>query len=180
MIVLNTVITLMLTLLSVLFIKTVMQWLNTPEDVFHQASRKIFEFMMMPLATLANADATFVSQNYGARKYGRIREALKKVLVLETCWCIYQYLYVSVIFFFPLAVLFVLRTAFQSIGHKTAPVFSSGIELSVKILMSLLVIPKTGYWMVTATEPITWVLCAVFCQWFIVQNQAGTLLRLKI
>lgn len=42
------------------------------------------------------------------------------------------------------------------------PVFSSVIELSVKILMSRFVIPRTGYWMVTVTEPVTWVLCAGF------------------
>lgn len=157
----------------------------------HTASRKIFEFMMMPLATLANANATFASQNFGAKKHGRIREGLKKTLFLEAGWCViscifafpfgrsiirmiansvnpqivenaYQYLFISVIFFFPLAVLFVLRTTFQSVGHKASPVFSSVIELSVKVLMSLFVIPQTGYWMVTVTEPITWVLCAGF------------------
>lgn len=48
------------------------------EDVIaaHAASRKIIEAFMQPLGTLATANSTFVSQNWGAEKYGRIRAAL--------------------------------------------------------------------------------------------------------
>ena len=179
------------TQLGSIILQRAINHLGTTIITAHTAARKITEFMMTPLATLANANAIFVSQNFGAGKYDRIRNALKKVWMLEIIWVVVSlavaflfgkpiiqyianstnpqivenasnYLCVSVLFFFPLAILFVFRTSFQSLGYKVSPVISSAIELFGKVVASLFVIPRTGYWMVMATEPITWVLCAVF------------------
>ena len=49
--------------------------------VAHTAARKIISVLMMPLASIATANSTFVSQNWGAKKYGRVAQTLKKVPV---------------------------------------------------------------------------------------------------
>ncbi len=165
--------------------------LGTSLITAHTASRKVYEFMMMPMSTIGTATATFTSQNYGAGKTDRITAAIKKVLVIEMAWSLfsailsiaagkamiglilgtndatilsngYMNLTMSTLFFFPLSVLLVMRMSMQSMGYKVAPVISSTIELAVKILSSLWYVPRFGYIAVAATEPVTWVLCALF------------------
>jgi len=155
----------------------------------HTASRKLFELLMVPMATLAIANSTFTSQNYGAKKLGRIRKANRTMIFLELAWSVFSaalslafarslaawitgsenevivssaalYLRFSTLFFFPLGVLFVLRYSMQSLGHKIVPVLSSGIELLMKIVFALAVVPALGYWGVVLTEPVIWLLCA--------------------
>ena len=65
--------------------------------------------------------------------------------------------------FFPaLAVLLCLRTSMQAMGRKTAPVISSCIELTMKILSAWLLIPQLGFLGTCVTEPVTWALMMVF------------------
>ena len=157
----------------------------------HTASRRIYEMLMMPLSTIATANSTFVGQNFGAKQFERIKEAMKQVLWGEFIWSMISIfiafafgstliriligtnnqniignaafnLKVCTIFFFPLGSLFVLRNAMQAMGYKIAPVLSSSIELGVKVLSCVFVIPVMKYTGVVLTEPIIWVLCVVF------------------
>lgn len=165
--------------------------LGTAIIAAHTGSRKAYEFLMMPMSTIGTATATFTSQNYGAGKTERITAAIKKVLAIELIWSVfsaalsltagkalismilgsndaqvisngYMNLTLSTVFFFPLGILLVMRMSMQSMGYKVIPVISSGIELVVKIISSLWFVPRFGYIAVAATEPITWVLCALF------------------
>lgn len=165
--------------------------LGTTIIAAHTAARKIYEFLMMPLATLASANATFVSQNFGAGKMKRIREGIRKVMAMECIWwgasCLIafpfgrmlvrgvvgtanmeiinnanMYLCWSVAFFLPLALLFVLRTSLQSLGYKKSPVIASVIEIAFKIFSCVVIIPVLGYFGVSITEPIHWTITAVF------------------
>lgn len=157
----------------------------------HTASRRIFEFLMMPLQAIAAACSTFVGQNFGAKLFDRIRQAMKQVLWLELMWSLISIaiaflcgnmlvqiltgtnneeiilnaaynLKVCTIFFFPLGILFVLRNAMQAMGYRIAPILSSSIELIVKVLSCVFVIPIMKYTGVVLTEPIIWAICAAF------------------
>lgn len=157
----------------------------------YTASRRIFEFLMMPLQAIATACSTFVGQNFGAKQWEWIRQGMKQVFWLELAWSaisiavaflfgrlwvhlltgtnnavvIYNAawnLKVCTVFFFPLGVLFVMRNSMQAMGHRIAPLCSSTIELVVKILSCVFVIPVLGYTGVALTEPVIWFLCAVF------------------
>lgn len=157
----------------------------------HTASRRVYELLMMPMSTIGTANATFVSQNFGAGKIKRITDTLKKVMWIELAWSVFSLvvsvllgreivrlllgtgnedilsnavlnLNVSTLFFFPLGMLLVMRMSMQSMGYKVAPVISSSIELVVKIVASWWVIPRLGYISVVATEPLIWVLCMIF------------------
>lgn len=157
----------------------------------HTASRRLFEFLMMPLQAVAAACSTFTGQNFGARQFDRIRKAMKQVLWLELFWSVVSVaiaflcgnmlirmltgtgneniilnaaynLKVCTIFFFPLGILFVLRNAMQAMGYRIVPILSSSIELVVKILSCIFVIPVMKYTGVVLTEPVIWVMCAAF------------------
>lgn len=166
---------------------------NLGKDIItaHTASRRIFEFLMMPLSSISTACATFVGQNFGAKQPSRIRQGMKQVLWLELAWSVISVavafscgtmmvrlltgtgngeiihnaafnLKVCTLFFFPLGILFVLRNSMQAMGYRVVPIFSSGIELAVKVLSCMLVIPVMKYTGVVFTEPVIWVMCAVF------------------
>lgn len=163
--------------------------LGTDYIAAHTASRKLFDLLMVPMATLAIANSTFTSQNCGAGRFGRIRKANCQMILLELAWSLFSvavaflggrnlaswltgseneviiknaalYLRFSTLFFFPLGILFVLRYSMQTLGHKIVPVLSSGIELALKIVFALAVVPRMGYWGVVITEPVIWFSCA--------------------
>lgn len=157
----------------------------------YAAARKIIEAFMTPSGTLAAAASTFVSQNWGARRYDRIRQGLRIALVLEVIWgliaCALGFavgefmvrlitgtqstgiieggtfaIHFSLPFFAVLGVLLCLRTAMQSMGYKAAPVISSCVELAMKFLAASFLIPVWGYIGTCATEPVTWVLMTAY------------------
>ena len=65
--------------------------------------------------------------------------------------------------FFPvLGILLAMRVAMQSMGQKIAPVISSVIELCMKVLSALWLIPAFGFVGTCVTEPITWIIMTAF------------------
>jgi len=157
----------------------------------HTSSRRIYELLFMPISTISSANSIFVSQNYGANKIDRIKKAFNKLLIISFIYCLISFIIaflfgrqlISLIssstdeilltngqfnlialssMFFPLAILIILRTLMQAVGYKIIPVVSSAIELILKILSCLYLIPHLGYRGVAITEPIIWVVCAIF------------------
>lgn len=155
------------------------------------SSRKLIEMGMMPLESLSSANSTFVSQNYGAKRFARIRQSVKSITILDVIYGASLFL----IFFFlggqivslmtntdsgqvianatlsmnihfacypALGILLELRTTMQALKHKVVPICSSGIELVGKILFGFIFIPLFGYISVCLAEPIIWVAMALF------------------
>ncbi len=159
--------------------------------VAHTSARKILGIFMMPLSSIAVANSTFASQNWGAGKKERIGGTLKKVLYIEVGLSLF---FIVIVFTFgdtlvrlitgthdreiinnavlslrlhlscfpALGILFALRTTLQSIGYKVVPVISSSFELGVKLISGIWLIPTFGFISVCLTEPIIWIICAIF------------------
>ena len=154
-------------------------------------SRKAIGAFMQPLSCLAAALATFISQNYGARRIDRIKYAFKWIIIIEMIAsitfisigflfgrqaiilisgskddAIIENGYLSIICHFvmypPLAILFCIRNGMQALGHKIIPVSSSIGELIIKIIATYLVIPKVGFIGVCLTEPIIWLIFGLY------------------
>lgn len=165
--------------------------LGTDIIAAHTAARKVVLIANMPLASIAGANATFVSQNYGAGNMKRIKEGIQKSSLISFIWSaiflivlllfsrpiIYALtgsskpvimdnammnLRINMIFFFPLGVLLILRTSLQGIGHKILPLVSSSLELIFKVLAAFVFVPLWGYFGASIAEPFTWVICMVF------------------
>lgn len=165
--------------------------LGTTIIAAHTTARRIVMIGNMPLSSIASADATFVSQNYGARKKYRIKDGIKTSCMLSIGWAalftvalllfaeplIYMLtgtkdpvimenaimnLRINMIFFFPLGILLILRTALQGMGHKILPLVSSSLELIFKIVASFAFVPMWGYFGASIAEPFTWLICMVF------------------
>ncbi len=155
------------------------------------SSRRIIDICMQPLATLATANAIFVSQNYGAGKIDRIKESIKKTCLAASCWSVcaliivYAFanplihyitgttnehiisnavmnLKINMPFYTFLGVLLILRTSLQGLGRKVTPLISSSLELIIKIIATFIFVPIFGYAGACIAEPFSWVICVVF------------------
>lgn len=164
--------------------------LGTAIVVAHTAGRRLFDILTVMLYTIGTAMTTFVSQNLGAGEYGRIRQGVKHALIIEIAFstvlmiicygfgrpiaswlastseeeivsAAYMYMRVSVSFFYVLGPLFVLRCTLQGLGRKIIPITSSVMEMAIKILSALFLVPKLQYLGVALTEPISWVVMTI-------------------
>jgi len=157
----------------------------------HIAARKINNFCMMPMSTIAVAVSTIVSQNKGANQLSRIRKVVRYSNFISAIWGAFisvvlifssavlirllsgsnesiiiengsRYLMINSPFYIVLGMLFNFRLALQGIGKKIVPLISSVIEFVGKILFAFLLIPILGYFGVIICEPIIW--CIMFLQ----------------
>lgn len=148
-------------------------------------ARRVQFFFIIPITSIGNAMSTFVSQNFGANQFLRIRKAIKIVFILSMVWGAFvaifmhffstyfitflsgskevifietarQYIAIATPLFGILGILFCLRNTLQGLGRKIEPLISSIIELIGKILFVYLIVPKLGYFGVMITEPIIW------------------------
>lgn len=157
----------------------------------HTAARRLIQIAMQPGATISTATATFIGQNWGAKKTDRIQSALKKVITVEVIWgffiCAVYYivgeflvrfttgtsdpviiqnavmsLRIHLPFYPELGTLLCLRTSMQAMGYKTAPVISSCVELGMKVMSAIWWIPKLGFIGTCITEPVTWCVMMIY------------------
>lgn len=154
----------------------------------HTAARKFHDLCTLPLGTICTGTATFVSQNYGAHKFERIKQGIRSSLILGTLWSLFtlaiallfgenliqaltgttdsavltvsmQYLYWNVPFYALLNVLLVMRNSLQALGNKILPLTASTIELVGKFATVIWLSPVAGYLGICWIEPITWIIC---------------------
>lgn len=164
--------------------------LGTSIIVAHTAARKVFEIWNLPISMMGSAMATYCGQNYGAGKYGRIREGIKGALGLGAVWAVVvfimahtispylirfitssdspeiiywgrKYLEYDMSFIILCAGIVVLRNSMQGFGDYKTPVFSSFIELMGKVVFTFTFVRFFGYWGIIWTEPVIWVLMVI-------------------
>lgn len=157
----------------------------------HVSARKVFTVLLVPLFSFSTAAATFVSQNFGAGKFSRIKRGVKGAVLICSAWVVIllgfmpfyvrpviklisgsdnsellgyavRYICFAEPFYLVLGILIVLRNSLQGIGLKILPLISSIIELLGKIAFTLVIIPWLGAWGVIICEPLIW--CAMTLQ----------------
>ncbi len=159
----------------------------------HTAARRIGSFFMMPMATLAFALSTFVSQNRGANQGERIRKAVYQMNVTNVVMALIstvilfffaktfvvllsgskdplmietatKYLLFNAPFYAILGILFNVRQSLQALNEKLLPLISSIVELLGKVVITLFLVPIIGYWGIIICEPLVWcVMCLQLC-----------------
>ena len=150
------------------------------------AARRIMSFAVLPITAIASSITTFISQNFGAEQFQRIKKGVTIANLLSWVWSVLVaallfftspsltsfisgstnpdlianaslYLQISSCFYPILASLIILRNSLQGMGKKLTPLTSSFIELFGKIFFVLWIIPHTGYMGVILCEPLIWI-----------------------
>ncbi len=151
----------------------------------HLCARKIFTLTNIPIVTLGLSCSTFVSQNYGAGKFDRIKKGIKFSVLITLVWTLIlfipslfftenlvqlmsgsdspviisyadRYIRFMIPFYSVLGALIIIRNSLQALERKLLPLISSFIELAGKILFTALIIPRLGEWGVILCEPLIW------------------------
>lgn len=164
--------------------------LGTSIIVAHTAARKVFEIWSLPISVLGSAMATYCGQNYGAKKYDRIRQGVKSALLLGGGWAVVifvlahtvspylirfiasttqediiywgtTYLETDMSFLIVCVLIVVLRNSMQGFGDCTTPIVSSFIELVGKLIFTFVIVKIFGYWGIIWTEPVIWFLMVI-------------------
>ena len=157
----------------------------------HTAARRILEMLMMPLSALSIVSATFISQNFGAGKYDRIKQYFLNSVVMGIVWGLMAWTIIYILgvpllgliisskdtmtiatamqnmgftgfFYFPLAMLCITRSILQAMDDKITPLMSGVLELVVKIIFTICLVPIAKYFGVILAEPLIWSIGAVY------------------
>lgn len=160
--------------------------LGTEIVAAHTAARRVFDMLSVALFSIGTAMTTYVSQNMGAGRPDRVRQGIRHAIVVASvittalivlCFAFARPLFewisssdnpniiepavmysrISILFFFVLGPLFVLRCSLQGMGRKVIPVCSSVLEMVIKVLSARFLVPLFAYTGVAFTEPISWV-----------------------
>ena len=164
--------------------------LGTAIVTAHTAARRLFDILTILLYSVGLAMTTYTSQNMGAGKTRRIRQGILHAHIIVTvfttvlaiiCFAFgraiimwitstdsediidpaVMYMRISILFFYALGPLFVMRCSLQGMGHKIMPVISSVTEMLIKILSVIFLVPRFAYRGVAFTEPISWVVMVI-------------------
>ena len=149
----------------------------------YSACCKYLNLFMNPAATAGNAMSAFTSQNYGARKFDRIRQGLKVCLTISFVTYV---LLGSLMTFFPeplirffisgdesvriacefmpicgvtiivVDCLFVVRNGVQGMGDPVLPMWSGVIEMVLRIVAISVLIGTIGFRAAAIAEVCAW------------------------
>ena len=176
--------------LGTIVLQSAINSLGTVVVAAHTAARRVFDVLCVTLYCIGISMTTFVSQNLGARKPERVKQgvwvAIRLVTIITTvliviCFvfgeAVFQWLTsstdkelidyavmysrISILFFYALGPLFILRCSLQGLGKRIIPIVSSVVEMVIKVLSANFLVPLCGYVGVAFTEPISWVIMAV-------------------
>lgn len=154
------------------------------------AGNKISVFLACPFDAMGSTMATFGGQNVGAKKLDRLSQGLKACAFLGFCWAVMalgiifflgdglsmlfldqagnsllplcrQYLRTYSAFYFPLALVNIVRFLIQGMGFVPLATLAGGFELAARGMMSMLV-PQMGFSAVCAASPVAWLMADLF------------------
>ena len=172
--------------IGTILLQSAINTLGTTVIVAHTAARKVFELVSLPNSVLGSAMATYCGQNYGARRFDRIRQGIRASLIIAAVLAVVvflichtvegkliqfvasstnpdviywgsTYLKVDMSFIVICGVIVILRNSMQGFGDRVIPVFSSCIELAGKIIFAFVFAPMFAYWGIIWAEPLVWI-----------------------
>ncbi len=150
------------------------------------AALRIEQIATMPMMSFGVALAAYVAQNFGARKFKRIRLGVIKTSTINIILSIlmafvmrfwgtdiigafigtatkeiidiaHTYLLISTIFYFFLGQIFIYRNALQGMGEAVFPLLACVAELLVRSFAAVYLAVKFGYIGMFYSGPIAWV-----------------------
>lgn len=149
----------------------------------YSACSKFINMFIQPACTAGFTMSSFTSQNYGAKKYSRIREGLRVCLTIafisylifgsimvflprhisalmlngqEQISLAAQYLPITGIMLISVNFLFVFRSGVQGMGYPFIPMCSGIMEMVMRICVIVIFVPKIGFSATAWAEAAAW------------------------
>lgn len=155
------------------------------------AATRVEQMALQPMISSGIAMAVFTAQNYGARRFDRIREAVRKCSMLSLGFSLFaaacmflfsehiigiflenpaqevmdaahMYILYTVPVYFFLSQIFIYRNACQGMGIGLVPMLAGLIELIMRSGAAILLSENFGYLGACLASPVSWTCCAIF------------------
>ena len=150
------------------------------------AALRIEQIATLPMMSFGVALAAYVAQNYGAKKFSRIRLGVIKASTINIILSVlmafvmrlwgtniigefigtatgdiidiaHKYLLISTVFYFFLGQIFIYRNALQGMGETIFPTLACAAELVMRAFAAIYLAIKFGYIGIFYAGPIAWV-----------------------
>lgn len=155
------------------------------------AATRVEQMALQPMISSGIAMAVFTAQNYGARRFDRIRDAVRKCSMLSLGFSVFaaacmfffsehiigvflenpaqevmdaahMYILYTVPVYFFLSQIFIYRNACQGMGIGLVPMLAGLIELIMRSGAAILLSEHYGYLGACLASPVSWTCCATF------------------
>lgn len=155
----------------------------------YTACSKVESFSTMPMFAISTALVTYVAQNYGARKYDRIKKGVNAAIKVSLVFSIVtgaliilfsdelvgifvgksatevlalarDYLFINASCLWCAALLFVYRAAVQGTGQTRIPMIGGMIELTMRIFAAYVLAGIWGFKGLATAYPLAWLFAA--------------------
>lgn len=152
---------------------------------------KISQFFVCPFDALGSTMATYGGQNIGARRLDRVHQGLRcavllgagySVVALAAIWpfgqylpqlfvadaapqlyeMAYQVLLYNAVFYFPLALVNIIRFMVQGLGFSKLAVLAGVCEMVARAVAGFVLVPWFGFTAVGFASPLAWVAADIF------------------
>lgn len=143
------------------------------------------------LQGVGNSMAVYCGQNFGAKRYDRIKQGVKSSLLVAAVYscvasalcicfsrplayillpneitevydCAFQYNFIQAIFFYFLAVLLIFRQGLQGLGKSFVAMFGGVIELIMRCFAAFVLAERFGYDGACLSNVLAWIGAAIF------------------
>lgn len=172
--------------ISIIIIQSVCNTFGSNVIAAMTAALRIEQIATLPMMSFGVALAAYVAQNFGAKKFKRIRLGVIKTSTINVVLSIlmallmryfgddiirefigtatpevidiaHRYLLISTVFYFFLGQIFIYRNALQGMGETIFPLFACIAELVMRSFAAVYLAIKFGYIGMFYAGPIAWV-----------------------
>ncbi len=172
--------------MSILIIQSVCNTFGADVIASFTAALRIEQIATLPMISFGVALASYVAQNFGAGHFSRIRYGVKRASLINVGLSIvmavimhfwgghfvrifvgsgnenvvkiaHDYLFISSLFYFFLAQIFIYRNALQGLGRAAIPMLASVGELVMRSFAAVFLAVRISYYGVFFAGPIAWV-----------------------
>ncbi len=155
------------------------------------AGGKVGMLLVCPFDALGSTMATYGGQNVGAGDLDRVNKGLKDCCLLGLFYALialgavylfgkqllllfldagetqiiadaYSFLQINALFYFPLALVNIVRFLIQGMGYSKLAVFAGAFEMLARALAGFLLVPQFGFSAVRFANPLAWVFADIF------------------
>lgn len=181
-----------ITAIGAIIVQSVLNMLGAFAVAAYTAACKVEQLVTQPFVAIGVTMATYCAQNKGVNDYDRIRQGVKISHILSAGYAIISalvvnatipyilrlfvsaaelpeilkyaeiYVFLCSIFFFPLAMIYILRNALQGSGYSFLPMMGGVVEMVSRVVIAMIAASMMSYTGVCFANGITWLVTAVF------------------
>ena len=180
-----------ITAIGSVILQTAVNDLGTTAVAAVTAGNRLGNFIVCPFDAMGSTMATYGGQNIGAKKTDRIRDGLKACTLLGAAYSAialilvflcgrtllllflnagdtkiitmaYRFLCINGLFYFPLALVNIIRFLIQGMGYSRFAMLAGVCEMAARAFVGFYIVPAFGFYAVGFASPAAWVFADAF------------------